>query len=92
MTKMLEGLDCECYIDDVGIWTSGNFTELVDLVDQVLKRFAANGIKCNPLKCDWAVKETDFLGHWMTPDGIKPWKHKIDAVLLMDRSQYITDT
>ena len=91
MTKMLEGLDCECYIDDVGIWTNGDFYEHVDLVDQVLKQFADNAMQCNPLKSEWMVKEIDFLGHWMTPEGIRPWKHKIGAVLLMDRPQCITE-
>ena len=72
MTKMLKGLDCECYIDYVGIWTNKSFDDHLDLVDQVLGRSSDNGMKCNPLKCDWLVQETDFLGHWMTPDGIRP--------------------
>ena len=42
-------------------------------------------MKCNLLNCDLVVQETDFLGHWMTPDCIKPMKKKIDAILKMDR-------
>jgi hypothetical protein len=88
--QALKGLDVEVYIDDCGIWTNGTFEEHLALVDKVLERLAANGFKCNPLKCEWAVQETDFLGYWMPPTGIRPWRKKVDAILKMDKPQNVS--
>lgn len=84
INDILNGLDLEAYINDCGIWTNDLFEDHLKLVGKVLDRLNKNGLKCNPLKCDWAVQETDFLGHWMAPTGVKPMKKKIDAILKID--------
>ena len=90
MTHILRDLDVDVYIDDVGIFTDGSYDEHLIVVDKVLDRLQSNGCKMNPLKCDWAVQETDFLGYWLTPNGVKPWKKKVDAILKMKKPETTT--
>jgi hypothetical protein len=82
--------DANVYIDDVGAF-SDDWYHNVNLIATILRRFCENGFTINLLKCEWAVKETDWLDYWLTPRGLKPWKKKIDAILHMDCSHNATE-
>jgi hypothetical protein len=50
----------EVYLDDIGAF-SPSWEHHIELLHTILTKLQDNGFKVNPLKCDWAVQETDWL-------------------------------
>jgi hypothetical protein len=82
--------DANIYSDDVGAF-SNDWDHHVNLLATILQQLRENGFTINPLKCEWAIKEADWLGYWLTPRGLKPSKSKIDAILRMDHPRNTTE-
>ena len=83
MENLLRDIDdLEIYIDDIGCFSS-TFSSHIQTLDVILTCLEQNRFTVNPAKCEWAVQETDCLGYWLTPTGLKPWSKKINAIIAM---------
>ena len=91
MERVLHGImDADVYIDDIRCFGK-SWEKHLQVLEQVMIRLQDNGFSVNPRKCEWAVQETNFLGYWLTHQGLKPWRKKIDAILRLQRPRTVKD-
>ncbi|GFT29352.1 hypothetical protein TNCV_757111 [Trichonephila clavipes] len=81
MHEVLRGLPfCFVYLDDI-LCYSENAEEHRSHLRTIFQRLSSYGLKLNISKCVFGVTELIFLGHLITPDGIKSLPDKVQAVL-----------
>ena len=67
------------YLNDILIF-SKEYDEHIEHVRKVLKKIENAKLQLKLKKCEFHVQETEFLGHWITTNGIQMDKHKIKAI------------
>ena len=82
VSELMEGLEfVRAYIDDVLITTSHSFQDHLEKLEEVFRRLKKAGLKVNAKKSFFARGELEYLGYWITRDGIQPVAKKVDAIL-----------
>ena len=69
------------YIDDILISSSGSFEDHMEKLNEVLKRLSEAGFRVNVTKCSFATDKLEYLGYWLTRNGIQPQPKKVEAIL-----------
>jgi ribosome-interacting GTPase 1 len=67
-------------LDDILIF-SGEKEEHVQHVSKVLKKLQEVDIKLKLKKCEFHVQETEFLGHWISTEGIHMDQNKVKVIV-----------
>jgi len=78
------------YMDGI-LFHHTDWDEHLLMIDEVLRRLQEFGFTVNPLKCEWGVAQTDFLGYWITKTGSKPWEKRIEPILKMEEPKTLKE-
>ena len=84
MGTLFEDLEyVRVYIDDLLELTKGSFDDHLDKLDIILNRLEQSGLKINAKRSFFARGELEYLGYWITRQGIQPVATKVEAIHAM---------
>jgi len=75
----MQGLKCLVYLDDIVIY-GASLEDHNKRLEEVLQRLRKNNLKLQPDKCEFLRKETIYLGHIISENGISPDPSKLIAI------------
>ena len=81
MSSLMSGLEfARAYLDDLLLITQGNFDQHLDQLEQALTRLSKAGLRINASKSSFCKTELEYLGYWITRNGIRPVTKKVEAI------------
>lgn len=83
MFSVLSGLTgdkCLVYLDDIIIFSSQGVEEHLKRLSSVLDRMRKAQLVLKPSKCQFLRKETTYLRHVISEEGVKPDPEKIEVI------------
>ena len=85
MSELFDGLEfVRTYINDLLCLTKGTFEDHLEKLERILTRLQQAGLKVNANKFFFARSELEYLGYWVTRNGIKPLPAKVQAIMRID--------
>ena len=82
MSELMCDLEfARAYLDDLLVISKGSFEEHLTHLEQVFTRLNEAGLKVNVSKSTFCATELEYLGFWITRQGIQPLTKKVEAIL-----------
>ncbi|MGH7974544.1 MAG: RNase H-like domain-containing protein, partial [bacterium] len=73
------------YLDDILLMSKGSFEDHLEKLKEVLIRLSNANLKINVSKSKFCQTEVEYLGFWITREGIQPLPRKVDAMIKIAR-------
>ena len=90
MTNILRDFKfVKSFYDDCILY--GKRSEHLDLIREVLEKFAEYGIRINLKKCQFMADEVTFIGHIINKQGVKPDKTKVTDIVNFKRPENVSE-
>ena len=78
------------YIEDVLV-RSNDESSMVDYIERLLEALTKHNLKISPSKSEIGTEEISFLGHMISPRGVKPDSKKVDALRKLPMSNNVPE-
>ncbi|CAB4408573.1 unnamed protein product [Rhizophagus irregularis] len=78
------------YLDDIMIY-SRNFEEHLEHVNRVLNKLKENNMIVKLKKCQFGLRNINFLGHIVGKDGLRPDEKKVEKIKSIKRPETVTE-
>ena len=81
MSELFQNFDqVQAYIDDLLIMTKGSWEYHLLQLSKALQRLQEAGLKVNAPKSFFGKAECEYLGFWITRNGVQPLPAKVKAI------------
>ena len=90
MTNLVGDLEyARAYLDDLLCLICSTFDNHLEKLSELLWRLESAGLKINAQKSKFCTDQIEYLGFYITTNGIKPVDTKVRAILDLDRPKNI---
>ena len=85
MSSLMAGLEfVQVYLDDCLVISTTTFADHLAKLQKCLERISDAGLRINADKSYFGRDAIEYLGYWVTRNGIQPLPDKVDAMLKME--------
>jgi hypothetical protein len=85
MSKLVQDMEyVKTYLDDLLILTNTSFKINLLKLEVVLARLSISGMRLNISKSKFYAEQIEYLGYWITRQGIQPIHNKVEMNAILN--------